>query len=227
MKKRKLPPLAKIDVTCDVVIFTIADQSLQVLLVKRSIRPALGKWSLPGGFLWAGESSARAADRIVAEKAGVSGVHKEQLFTFDDPQRDPRGHVISISYLTLTAFEKIKIDSTLASHQVELMRIDSLGELAFDHRQIITVALERLRSKLLYTSIIYSILPTSFTLTQLQRAYEIILGKSLDKRNFRRKFLALKLIEPTGQMQSGVRQRPAQLYRFKSTKLEVLTDFFD
>lgn len=213
-KKSKLNLYWPPAVTVDVVIFTIKDGSLRVLLIKRADKPFANKLALPGGFLLKGETAEEAAKRILKEKAGVSKVYLEQLYTFDSPLRDPRGHVMTVAHFALVNENKIKF---LGGNDIQMPtfhKTEKLPTLAFDHKKIIDYAIRRLRYKLEYTNVIYSLMPSVFTLGQLQKAHEIILARDLDKRNFRKKFLSLGLIKPTKAQLIGIRQRPAQLYAF-------------
>jgi len=213
-------------VTTDVVIFTIEDDQLKVLLIKRANEPFKDQWALPGGFLLENEDPDKAASRILWNKSGIKNVYLEQLYTFGGSGRDPRGKIITISYFALAPKDKIKIVASPKIQTPTFRSIKKLPDMAFDHNRIITYALQRLQSKLEYTNVIYSLLPKYFTFNQLQRTYEIILNKKLDKRNFRKKFMLLDLIKPTTKILKGERQRPAKLYRFKSKKPTELKKFF-
>jgi len=206
--------LAKVRLAVDVVVFTYDEDKLKVLLIRRQQAPYAGRPALPGGFLWAAETTAEAAARILHDKAGVTGVFTEQLFTFDAPKRDPRGRVVSVTYYALVPSAELRLEPGIASQAPALHAVDDSGKLAFDHSSIVDYAAERLRSKLAYTNAAYSLLPERFTFSQLQQLYEVVLDRSLDKRNFRKKYLSLGLIEPTKEQLSGGRHRPAQLYRF-------------
>lgn len=214
-------------ITTDIVIFTIdEDDILKVLLIKRANEPFKDQWALPGGFLHENESPEEAAARVLKDKAGIDSVFMEQLYTFGGSGRDLRGNIVSIAYFALAPREKIKIGQSDKIQTPTFRSIKKLPDIAFDHNRIITYALKRLQSKLEYTNAAYSLLPKYFTLHQLQKAYEIILNKKLDKRNFRKKFLQLGLIKPTKKIMKGERQRPAQLYTFKSRKSTELKKFF-
>ncbi|MDE1874941.1 MAG: NUDIX hydrolase [Patescibacteria group bacterium] len=213
-------------VTVDVVIFTVEDGALKALIIKRAREPFQGSPALPGGFIRRGETSVTAAERILADKAGVKDVYLEQLYTFDEPHRDPRGPVFSVTYFALAPRDEIRIAETAETQKPRFSPVSALPKLAFDHNNIIGYAVERLRSKLEYTNAAYSLLPKSFTLTELQKIYEAIVNRDLDKRNFRKKFKELGLIEPTGSKSKGGRRRPAELYRFKSRKPRMLKKFF-
>lgn len=197
-----------------VVIFTVEQGRLQVLLVRRSAEPFEGYWSLPGGLLAAGESLDDAAVRKLEEETGVTEVFLEQLYTFSD--LDGRGSVAAV-YFALVDIQQ----AHLAERQAWLPAwhpIDGLPELAFDNRRVIDYALQRLRAKMEYSNVAYSLLPAEFTLSQLQRAYEAIMARPLDKRNFRKRMLSLGIIEATGRTAAEGRHRPAQLYTFRERK---------
>lgn len=215
------PPAA----TVDAVIFTIRDEDLRVLLIKRAGEPFKNHRALPGGFLVKNEPSSKAVARILKEKTGVSNVYTEQLYTFDDLKRDPRGHTLTVVYFALVNNDAIKIQNDKAENP-QFFSVKKLPPLAFDHKKIIDYALGRLRTKLEYTNVVYSLLPREFTMPQLQQAYEIILGKKLDKRNFNKKFFSLGIIKPISKKLGGPRRRPAQLYRFISQKPTELKKCF-
>lgn len=219
-------PHYKTSVTVDVVLMTIDRGILKVLTVKRSNEPFADSPALPGGFLRAGETSYAAAGRILRDKAGVKNVYMEQLFTFDDADRDPRGGIITIAHYAIVPYGKINILKSADTETPEFVPVSDLPKLAFDHNKIIDYALGRLRAKIEYTNLSYSLLPEKFTLTELQNTYEVILARKLDKRNFRKKFLQLDLVEETGESAQGGRQRPAKQYRFKNLQLTELKKFF-
>lgn len=225
MKEENIHSFAKPSVTVDIVIFTIQDDDLKVLLVKRNIEPFKGKWAIPGGFVRIDESLEEAAIRELQEETGVSNVYLEQLYTFGGSGRDPRGNIVTVSYFALTPRNKIDIDETNAQSPT-FRSVKKLPDTAFDHNRIINYALGRLQSKLEYTNVVYSLLPHYFTFNQLQKTYEIILSKKLDKRNFRKKFMLLGLIKPTKKVLTGERQRPAKLYTFISRRPASLKKFF-
>ena len=209
-------------VTVDIVIFTIQQGVLKVLLVKRRIDPFIGQFAIPGGFVLEDEDLEQAALRELREETGVSDVYLEQLYSFGKPDRDPRGRVVTVAYFALiSADRKLKAGSDAAGAAWYAM--NDLPPLAFDHATILDYALERLRNKLEYTTVGFQLLPRKFTLTELQEVYGAILGKELDKRNFRRKMLALKILKPLPEYRRGG-QRPAQLYRFVAARFEKLKD---
>ena len=209
-------------VTADIVIFTIQSGELRVLLVKRAGPPFQGQFAIPGGFVHDGESLEEAALRELREETGVADVYLEQLYSFGDVDRDPRGRVITVAYFALiSAGHSLKAGTDAA--EATWWAFDRLPHLAFDHRKILEYALERLRNKLEYTTVGFQLLPEKFTMTELQEVYEAILGKKLDKRNFRRKLALLKILKPLREYRRGG-QRPAQLHKFQAVRFEKLKD---
>ncbi len=222
MKKRYESPF----VTADTVIFTIKDNALKVLLIERANVPFKGSLALPGVFLLKNEPTRDAALRALHAKAGIKVGYLEQLYTFDSRHRDPRGHTVSITYFALVREEDIKIQSAKTLQSPDLYPVKKLPGLAFDHKEIIGLALTRLRAKLEYTNVVYSLLPKHFTLSELQKSYEIIFSRKIDKRNFRKKFLSLGLIRKTNHILKIGRSRPAKLFEFKSRRPSALKKFF-
>jgi len=210
-------------VTVDIVIFTVREGSLQVLLVKRGVPPFEGQHAIPGGFLREGESLEKAALRELHEETGVRNVFLEQLYTFGDPKRDPRGRIITVAYYALIASDKLSLIAGADAAEALWFRANDLPPLAFDHKHILDYALERLRNKLEYTTVGFQLLPEKFTLGVLQAVYEAILGKQLDKRNFRRKIALLGILKPLREWQHTGR-KPAQLFRFAASRFERLKD---
>jgi len=201
-------------VTVDVVILSLRQKDLQVLLVKRRSWPYEGMWAIPGGFVNMDESLETAAKRELQEETGVQDVYLEQLYTFGDPGRDPRTRVITVVYFALLDSERLQVRAASDAGDVGWFSVYSLPPLAFDHEKILQYALNRLRGKLEYTTIAFSLLPEQFTLRELQRVSEIILHRKLDKRNFRKKILATGILEDTGAKKMEGTHRPARLYRF-------------
>jgi 8-oxo-dGTP diphosphatase len=210
-------------VTVDIVIFTLREGSLQVLLVKRGVPPFEGQYAIPGGFIRQGESLEEAALRELYEEAGVRNVFLEQLYTFGDPKRDPRGRVITVAYYALIASDKLSLVAGADAAEAQWFPVNDLPPLAFDHRSILHYAVERLRNKLEYTTVGFQLLAEKFTLGELQAVYEAILGRPLDKRNFRRKIALLGILKPLREWQHTGR-KPAQLFRFAAARFEKLKD---
>lgn len=207
----------------DVLIFTIQGEDLKTILVKRGVEPFKGMWAIPGGFVRSGESLEEAAIRELSEETGVKNVYLEQLYTFGDPKRDPRTRVITVAYFALIPSERVKLHATTDVSDAQWFSVKNLPQLAFDHKKIIKYAKDRIKSKIEYTNIVHGLLPNKFRLSELQKVYEVILGKELDKRNFRKKMISLGLLEATGDKEIEGAHRPAMLYRFKTR--EVV--FFD
>lgn len=207
-KKYKRPA-----VTVDVTLFTYMQDRLRVLLIRRANAPFAGAWALPGGFVDADEPLHLAAARELREETGMKEVYLEQLATFGDPGRDPRGWVISVAYIALTGTDAIAtVRAGDDASDAAWFDVYNLPPLAFDHALILSTALRRLRQQLQYTALGFNLLPKAFTLTELQNVYEIVLQTELDKRNFRRKFQSLSILEDTESLQYGD-HRPAKLYR--------------
>ncbi len=202
-------------VTVDVVIFSLHNENLRVLLIQRKYEPYQGAWAIPGGFVQMNESLEEAARRELMEETAVSNVYLEQLFTFGEPNRDPRTRVITIAYIALVPHDAIQPQAGDDAAQADWFSVADLPDLAFDHQKIIDYALTRLRYKLEYTTVGFELLPDQFTLTDLQRAYELILGEQLDKRNFRNKIAAAEILEESGKMKQEGKGRPAKLYQYR------------
>jgi len=211
-----------IQVTVDIVIFTIRESALKVLLIRRGIPPFKGRMAVPGGFVHRDESLQHAALRELKEETGVRDVYLEQLYSFGDPRRDPRGRVVTVAYYALIPGDhplRAGSDASAAAW----WPVKKLPPLAFDHRVIVDYAMERLRNKLEYTTVGFQLLPRNFTLPELQAVYEAILGKGLDKRNFRKKMDLLGILKPLNQWRKTGR-KPARLYGFAAKKFEKLKD---
>jgi len=214
----KLNDYPRPSVTVDLVIFTIAEDDLKVLLIRRGQEPFKGRWALPGGFVEIDESLERAAARELKEEVGVTNVYLEQLYTFGEPKRDPRGRVISVSYFALVDAERQRIVAASDAAEAQWRSVFDAPKLAFDHARILDTAVWRLRNKIEWTTVGYELLPKKFTLSELQRVYEIILQRPVDKRNFRKKILSQGQIIELNETRSDVAHRPARLYSFSKQK---------
>lgn len=221
-----MPRFTSPKVTVDIVIFTVRSGKLYTLLVRRKNQPYRNSWALPGGFWEKNETLDAAAMRELSEETGVRRLlYSEQLYTFGDPGRDPRGDVVTVAYFALTSAPQAVAAGSDAK-AVQWWPTDGLPKLAFDHKKIIDRAMRRLRAKIEYTNVAWSLLPAKFTLTDLQRVYELIWGKAADKRNFRKKMLSLGLLKKLSLMRTGLHQRPSCMYAFKSKKKVELKRFF-
>ena len=209
--------------TTDVVIFTIRDERLSVLLIKRSRAPFARVWALPGGFVQSEEDLDECAARMLAEKTGVRGVYLEQLYSFGAPERDPRGRVVSVAYYALVPIDRIRLRADAGAAELAWCAVDQLPELAFDHARIIAMAHQRLAAKLDYSTIALQFMPEKFTLSELQSVYETILGEDLDKRNFRKRLRGLRCLEETGESFRAGKHRPAKLFRVRTPgRVEII-----
>ena len=206
-------PTRRPDVAVLVVIFTVADDGLQVLLIERSAPPEEGRWAVPGGALEVGESLDRAAVRKLAEEAGVTDIFLEQLYTFSDLDSAPAEGSVAVAWFALVDQRRVRLAQRTA-WRPGWFSLDAMPPLAFENERVIETARERLINKLQYTDAAYSLLPKQFTMRELQRVYEAILGRVLDKRNFRRRIKATDFISPTEEFRADGPHRPARLYRF-------------
>lgn len=216
------------NVSVDGLVFQVIDSQLMVLLIKRKKEPFKDQRALPGGYIPTGETTLDALTRVLKAKAGVNikdfGL-VEQLFTFDTVARDPRGHAIDVTYTCLG--NGVQINNKKELENPAFFPVDKLPKLAFDHEEIINYARQRLMRKTLHTNAVFALLPSLFTLTQLQAVYESIHGRKFDKRNFRKRFLKLDLIHETNKTFIKGAHRPAKLYGFNKHKLEELNKSFD
>lgn len=209
-------------VTVDVVLFAFRDQDLQVLLVRRKKWPYQDYWAIPGGFIQMDESLEQSALRELQEETGVDDVYLEQLYTFGDPGRDPRTRIISVAYFALVGADQARqVQGSDDAAEARWWPMADLPPLAFDHDRILRYAHQRLRWKLEYTALGFLLLPETFTLSELQEVYQVVLGEQLDKRNFRRKILSTGVLEETAAYREGGSHRPARLYRFTAAAIEL------
>jgi 8-oxo-dGTP diphosphatase len=214
------PPAPALTVDC--VVFGVDEDALQVLLVERGIPPFEGAMALPGGFVHLDESLENAARRELREETGLSGVFLEQLYTFGDLGRDPRGRVVTVAWYALVKLSDHRVRAATDAARAAWYPVDAPPELAFDHERVLAMALDRLRGKLRYAPLGFELLPEKFTLSQLQHLYEMVLGRPLDKRNFRKKLLAMAFLVDTGELQRDVSHRAAKLYAFDRRRYERL-----
>jgi 8-oxo-dGTP diphosphatase len=198
----------------DLVVFGYNDRELSVLLLNRKEEPFKGGWALPGAFLQMEERFSDTCSRILRTKLGMDKLYLEQLYSFDDPDRDPRGRAISIAYYALVNPAKLKITAGMMANDVQWINCRKLPVLGFDHGQIFRAALHRLQGKILYFPVGFELLDEQFTMTELHELYECILDIPLDRRNFRRKILASEYILPTGAKREGQQNRAPELYVF-------------
>lgn len=210
-----------IRVAVDNCIFTVLDGHLQVLLIQMKKKPFAGLWALPGGLVANDETLDAAAARVLREETGVADVYLEQLYTFGSVDRDPSGRVVSVAYFSLINGAAVTLQPFPKYAAVRWWKYAALPELAYDHKEVAAYAKKRLAWKLEYTNVIWSLLPPQFTLTDLQKAYEAVLGRDLDKRNFRKKVLSLGLLKPVGEKSDRGAHRPPMLYSFTTRKPKI------
>ncbi|MGE0322906.1 MAG: NUDIX domain-containing protein [Polyangiaceae bacterium] len=208
--------------TVDCVVFGLDEDDLKVLLVQRAGEPFKGSWALPGGFVDMHETTDQAALRELEEETGVTNVYLEQLYTFSGVDRDPRERVVSVAYYALVKLSEHAVRAATDASDAAWFSVEEATKLAFDHDEIVATARERLRGKVRYQPIGFELLPEKFTLTQLQRLYEIVLDTELDKRNFRKKILAMDLLRSLDEVEKGVAHRAARLYRFDQRRYKQL-----
>lgn len=210
-------------IATDVAILTLRDNELLVRLMDVNRAPHFNHIpGLPGGLVKPDETAEETARRIIREKAELtpSRTYLEQLYTFSEINRDPRGRVVAVAYSAYIPWEHLSTNERKDQEHLWWEPIKSAKKLAYDHDDILKSAIERLRSRIRYTTLIAQLMPNEFTLTELEKAYEAIINEDVDKRNFRKKLEKLELLEETGRMTSGEKWRPAKLYRFKKTTVE-------
>lgn len=210
-------------VTVDIVVFALDQDDLQVMLIQRDLDPFVGQWALPGGFVRVDETLEAAATRELREETGLADIFLEQLYTFGELDRDPRERVITVAYYALVNLVGHSVHASSDARNAAWFPVNELPKLAFDHEQILNVALQRLRGKVRYQPIGFELLPEKFTLRQLQHLYEIILDRPLDKRNFRKKVHSMGILKATSEIETDVAHRAAQLYRFNKKAYDRLT----
>ena len=204
--------------TVDCVIFGLDKDELKVMLIQRDLDPFEGQWALPGGFVHVDETLEQAARRELSEETGIREVFLEQLYTFGAIDRDPRERVVSVAYYALVNLEGHVIKASTDARDAAWFPITDMPALSFDHEEIFNVALKRLKGKISYQPIGFELLPKKFALSQLQRVYELILEKALDKRNFRKKILKMGILRELNEIQQDVAHRAARLYSFDEKK---------
>lgn len=221
MNKYLYPESAKLHVAVDCIIFGFDDDKLQLLLVKRMIDPCSDHWSLMGGFVGPQENLDTAAARILESLTGLSNIYLEQLYTYSDPRRDPGGRVISVSYYALISTDLLNARMG-NQYSATWFSFESIPQLIFDHPEMVDKAIRRLRRKSLSQPVGFELLPEKFTLTQLQKLYEAIHSRKLDKRNFRKRILSMNVLTKLDEKDKINSKRGAWLYKFDKDKYDEL-----
>lgn len=212
----------------DITLFTIKDEDLYVRVMNVNRPPHfIDTIGLPGGLIQPNETAEEAVERIIEQKGGISTpqIHIEQLYTFSQVNRDPRGRVVAVAYIGLVPWEYLSTAEKNDHNDAKWVKLDKLltKKLAYDHNEILQLSINRLKSRITYTTIIAKIIPKEFTLTELKQAYETILQQSLDKRNFRKKILKIDVLKELNKERSGDPWRPAKLYSFKEKNIKEIS----
>jgi 8-oxo-dGTP diphosphatase len=209
----------------DVALFSIRDNKIVVRMMRVSRPPHFpDNWGLPGGLIQPTETSLEAAKRLLKERAHIAPkkIYLEQLYTFDAIERDPRGRVVAVAHLGLIPWDELSEEEKADTKNTTWIQVAKAKDLAYDHPEVLALAKKRLASRVEYTTLIAQLMPHDFTLSELENAYTSILGTKLDKRNFRKKILKLKILTKVPRKRRGGRARPAQLYRFTSSKVHEI-----
>lgn len=207
-----------IKLSVDAVVFGYEEGKISVLFIKRKYEPYKGSWAIPGGFILENETLEDAVQRELAEETGVQINYLEQLYTFGNPQRDPRGRVISIAYFALVKPNTFKIKASTDAEDVKWFHLDDIPELSFDHKEILQVAIERLRGKITYEPIGFELLDEKFPFSDLEKLYTTVLGRAIDRRNFRKKINHLNILDELDEKVSKGSGRPASLFKFNKKR---------
>jgi 8-oxo-dGTP diphosphatase len=202
------------NLSIDCVIFGFEQSTLEVLLIKRAIKPYLGKWALPGGFIKKNERVEHAIYRILGATTGLENIYLEEVGVFDGVDRYPYWRVFTIAHFALVSPEHYALKPGVDTSAAKWYKLNEVPKLPFDHQEIIETALHKLRTRVRYRPIGFELLPKKFTLPHLQKLYETILGKKLDKRNFRKKILKMGLLKKLNETDRSSKRRAAALYKF-------------
>lgn len=215
-------PRPALTVDCVVFGLDLVNKSLKILLIQRKLEPFIGKWALPGGFVQMDETLEEAARRELQEETGLSGIYLEQLSAFSGIDRDPRDRIVTVAFLALVKMNDLLLHADTDASDAAWFDFFDCPEVAFDHEQILDSALVRLQEKIRRQPIGFEMLPKKFTLTQLQSLYEIVLETELDKRNFRKRILAMGFLNELDEIEKDVSHRAARLYSFNKKRYDEL-----
>lgn len=208
----------RIQLTVDAVVFGYDSGNISVLLVKRKYEPFKDGWALPGGFVLENENLEQAVQRELVEETGVKINYLEQLYTFGDLERDPRGRVVSIAYFGLVKPNAFSLRASTDAEEAEWFNIKKLPKLAFDHKKILKIAIERLQGKITYEPIGFELLDKKFPFSDLEKLYSTLLDRQIDRRNFKKKITSLKVLDELDEKVSIGRGRPASLFSFNKKR---------
>ena len=207
-----------IKLSVDAVVFGYEEQTISVLLIKRKYEPFKGKWAIPGGFVLNNESLEEAVERELKEETGIKINYLEQLYTFGKPKRDPRNRVVSVAYYGLVKPSAFKIFASTDAEEVQWFNISELPKLSFDHEDILEKAISRLQGKITYEPVGFELLDTKFPFSDLEKLYTTLLGRAIDRRNFRKKMLGLNILDQLDEKVSKGSGRPANLFKFNKKR---------
>ncbi|PIB37531.1 NUDIX hydrolase [Reichenbachiella sp. 5M10] len=210
--------MTNIKLTVDAVVFGYEDGLVSVLLVKRKYEPYQGAWALPGGFVKSEESLESAVQRELQEETGVKINYLEQLYTFGEPTRDPRGRVVSVAYFGLIRPDAFRIAADTDAEEVQWFDINDLPNIAFDHAKVLLTAISRLQGKMIYEPIGFELLDQKFSFSDLEKLYSSLLGVELDRRNFRKKIQSFGILDELNETASKSTGRPAKLFQFNQKR---------
>ncbi|WP_298238252.1 NUDIX domain-containing protein [uncultured Algibacter sp.] len=207
-----------IKLSVDAVVFGYEEGNISVLLIKRKYDPFKGQWAIPGGFVENNESLEDAVERELFEETGIKINYLEQLYTFGKPNRDPRGRVVSIAYFGLVRPNAFKLYASTDAEQAQWFNINDLPKLSFDHKEILKTAIERLQGKITYEPIGFELLDKKFPFSDLEKLYTTLLGREIDRRNFRKKIVGLNVLDELDEKVSKGSGRPANLFQFNQKR---------
>lgn len=207
-----------IKLSVDAVVFGYEEGEISVLLVKRKYKPFKGEWAIPGGFVHEAESLEDAVERELHEETGVRINYLEQLYTFGKPDRDPRQRVVSVAYFGLVRPNTFRISASTDAEEVEWFNIKNLPVLSFDHKKILEIAIARLQSKITYEPLGFELLDKKFPFSDLEKLYSTLLGRAVDRRNFRKKIMHLNVLDELDEKVSKGSGRPANLFKFNQKR---------
>lgn len=208
----------EIKISVDAVVFGYESGTISVLLIQRKYDPFKGKWAIPGGFVLNHESLEEAVERELQEETGVQINYLEQLYSFGNPSRDPRGRVVSVAYFALVRPNTFKIFASTDAEQVQWFNINELPELSFDHQEILDKAIQRLQSKITYEPLGFELLDKKFPFSDLEKLYTTLLGRDIDRRNFRKKIIGLNVLDELDEKALKGSGRPANLFQFNKKR---------